>query len=754
MGFPLIKLVLISSFCLGFLSLCGNEKKIYVAVNGNDMNPGTIKAPLATITAAQKNVRMQIAQGLTSDLKVLLRGGTYKVQETLIFGTEDSGTEKFAITYAAFPGEKVILSGGQRITGWKKSSGKIWTTTLPEVKNGSMYFHQLYINGMRAVRARTPNSDDPECWWRIVSSSAKKDNPSAENEPVKIKLSAQIPAYSNPSDIELVYMENNECGWKRLESIDVDGQTIALATPNRWNPKEFICDWFLSIPFEGKSCYLENAPEMLDQPGEWYLDRKTGVLNYWPRDGEELEHAEAVVPVLQKTMFNVIGTPEHPVRNLHFSGLQVQYADLVRPPWGYMAMFCCNVAVTDGPKPGHRPIDAAVEFSYAHTCSFSDGGITHTGGMGLCLREGTSDIVIEGNEISDLSGGGIAAGWPNAGAGYLYASPPPLAGEYSGYRISNNHIHHIGKDYFGAVGILLFPSQGAVIAHNMIHHTAYFGIGVAGSQDPKVPFSGDNHIEYNLIHDAMLTTIDGASIYVTFGHYGRGTLVRGNVIYDTFGNPYHLKWGEHPPSSGIYLDGNSFGGTYENNLLYRNRAAGPLIFNYTGALKKNKWIDNTFENEGMPPAEFLEVKEAQAGLEPAFQKLLLKIEPNPCQFSTISDTLVHKGWSAYQYNLPIKNRGVVQIFVHEGNQDKIAQLKLIGLDTKYRYRLKAYGSPVVSQKVWGPEPVPMPQNTDSLNLTNLGLTEQISGHDMSISGLSVKLSNTPRLVWIVYNSVN
>ena len=753
MGFPLIKLVLISAFCIGFLSLCGNEKKIYVAVNGKDTNPGTIKAPFATITAAQKDVRMQIAQGLTSDLKVLLRGGTYKVQETLTFGPEDSGTGKFAVTYAAFPGEKVILSGGQLVTGWKKGSGKIWTTTLPEVKKGSMYYQQLYINGVRAVRARTPNADDTDCWWRIVSSSATRENPPGENELITIKVSGQTAAYSNPSDIELVYMENNECGWKRLRSIDESAQTLTLATPNRWNPKEFVCDWSLSIPFAGKSCYLENSLEMLDHPGEWYLDRKTGVLSYWPREGEELEHAEAVVPVLQKTMFNVFGTPEHPVRNLHFSGLQVQYADLGRPPWGYMAMFCCNVAVTDGPKPGHRPIDAAVEFSYANSCSFSDGSITHTGGMGLCLREGTSDIVVEGNEISDLSGGGIAAGWPNAGAGYLYASPPPVAGEYSGYRITNNHIHHIGKDYFGAVGILLFPSQGAVIAHNLIHHTAYFGIGVAGSQDPKMPFSGDNHIEYNLIHDAMLTTIDGAGIYVTFGHYGKGTLVRGNVIHDTFGNPYHLKWGEHPPSGGSYLDGNSFGGTYENNLLYRNRAAGPLIFNYTGAREKNKWIDNTFENEGMPPAEFLEVKQAQAGLEPAFQKSLLKMEPNPCQFSTLSDTIVHKGWSAYQYYLVKHHKGVVQLIVQERNVDHKALLKLIGLDTKSMYRLKAYGSPVVSQKVWGPEPIPMPLNTDSLNLTNLGLPEKISGYDMSNAGLSVKLGNTPQLVWITYDEL-
>ncbi len=751
---PLIKLALLTTFCIGFISLCGNEKKIYVAVNGKDTNPGTIKAPYATLAAAQKAVRTQIAQGLTSDLRVLLRGGTYHVKETLTFGPGDSGTEKYAVTYSAFPGEKVILSGGERITGWKESAGKLWTTTITGVREGGWYFQQLYVNGSRAVRARTPNKNDQDPWWRIVSSTATRENPPKENDLITIKVSGPLNDYSNQSDIQFVYMENNECGWKRIGSVDKATQSFTLATPHRWNPKEFICDWSLSIPFVGKSCYLENAPEMLDQPGEWYLDRKSGILSYWPKEGEDLTKAEVTAPRLQKTLLKVAGTREHPVINLHFNGLQVQCVDWLQPSWGYMAMFCCNVAVNDGPKPGHRPIDAAVEFTQAHTCSFENGKISHTGGMGLCLREGTSEILVEGNEISDLSGGGIAAGWPNAGAGYLEASPTPLPGEYSGYRICNNYIHHIGKDYFGAVGILLFPSQGVVISHNLIHHTAYFGIGVAGSQDPKVPFAGDNLIEYNHVHDAMMTTIDGAGIYVTFGHFGKRTLLRGNVIHDTNGNPYHLKWGAHPPSAGLYLDGNSFGSTYENNLLYSNCAAGPLIFNYTGAQKNNTWIDNTFENEGMPPTEFLEVKLAQAGLEPPFQKSLLKMEPNPYQFSVLKDTLLHKGWSAYQYHLSMKDRGVVQIFVHEGNQDKIAQLKFIGLDRKLMYRLKIYGSQVVSQKIWGPEPMPMDLKTEPLDLTTSGLPERISGEELSIKGVSVKLSKATQIFWMAYAELN
>ena len=44
--------------------------------------------------------------------------------------------------------------------------------------------------------------------------------------------------------------------------------------------------------------YVENVREALDAPGEWYLDRKTGVLLYWPREGEDMAKAEVVAPVL------------------------------------------------------------------------------------------------------------------------------------------------------------------------------------------------------------------------------------------------------------------------------------------------------------------------------------------------------------------------------------------------------------------------------------------------------------------------
>lgn len=724
----------------------------YVAPNGKDSNPGTAAAPFATLAKARDTVRKRVSSGLTSNVLVLISGGTYKQAETLTFGPDDSGTEKFSISYAASPGAEVVWSGGRRITGWKKGPSAIWTTQVPEVKAGQWYFRQLFINGKRAIRARTPNADDKTPWWSIKTSTASKESLPAHDVPIPVSLTGPIKAYNNPTDVELVYIYNNEEGRKRLGSINEKDQTFTLAPPHRWNPQAFIYDWALTIPSAGKACYLENALEMLDQPGEWYLDRQTGVLSYWPRDGEDLIRDAVVAPVAQQTGLAVIGTPERPVVNLHFKGIHVEYLDWALPPWGYMPLFCCNLATFEDSKPGHRFMNAAVEYEFARSCSFTDGGIAHVGGMGLCLRKGTAYNLIEGNEIFDLGGGGIGAGY----AGFYVPPPPPRQDEYKGYRITNNYVHHCGVDYYGAVGILLYPCQDAVVSHNLIHDTAYFGMGVAGSQDPKQPFARNNTVEYNHIYNAMKVTIDGAGMYVTFAQSDPGCVIRGNLIHDTQGSPFgrlDQNFGEHPPSSGIYLDGDNSGCHYENNVLYRNLAAGPLIFNYERAEQKNSWLDNLFQKDGTPPPEFIEAMRAHAGPEPAYQRSILKKETNPCQYSRLVDPAAEDGWAAYQFDFPKRSRGVVEIIRREGKAD-LAILKLRGLDAAAHYAMKGYAGNLGPSPVWGPGSMPMLSNVLPLPLSDVGLAlgegTTMSGRELVEQGMPVRLAKSRQVVWIAY----
>ena len=135
-------------------------------------------------------------------------------------------------------------------------------------------------------------------------------------------MSGPIKAWKNISDVELVWIHNHTGSRKRLAGVDEAAQTFVLRPPYvlAVPPESFCPGAQHPLPSIGKACYFENALEMLSQPGEWYLDRRSGVLSYWPRAGEDLAQAEVVAPRVQKTLIAVTGLRERPVRNLHFNG--------------------------------------------------------------------------------------------------------------------------------------------------------------------------------------------------------------------------------------------------------------------------------------------------------------------------------------------------------------------------------------------------------------------------------------------------
>jgi len=138
--------------------LSAKKTTIYVAPDGNDDNPGTKGNPFATIDRAKARVR-ELKNEVNTPITVLVRGGTYHLSEPLVFTPEDSGTQQQPITYAAYPGEEPVFSGGIPITGWQKGDGPVWTTVVPKVKRGDWYFRQLFVEGRRCTPARIPNNN-------------------------------------------------------------------------------------------------------------------------------------------------------------------------------------------------------------------------------------------------------------------------------------------------------------------------------------------------------------------------------------------------------------------------------------------------------------------------------------------------------------------------------------------------------------------------------------------------------------------
>ena len=87
---------------------------LFVSNGGSDSNPGTESHPLQSFHAAQMAVA-KLKQSAPGSISVFFRAGTYYLPEPVVFGPGDSGEPEAPIVYSAYPGESVILSGGNCI---------------------------------------------------------------------------------------------------------------------------------------------------------------------------------------------------------------------------------------------------------------------------------------------------------------------------------------------------------------------------------------------------------------------------------------------------------------------------------------------------------------------------------------------------------------------------------------------------------------------------------------------------------------
>lgn len=546
---------------------------LWVAPGGSDENPGTKDQPFATLERARDAVRGLKKGGLNKDVTVLLRGGTYVLKEPLVFGPEDSGTDKYSITYAAAAGEKVILSGGVKITGWKHGKGETWTAVVPGVKEGELYFRQLWVNGSRAIRARTPNKDAAAPCRQLRGAGLSSDRKSH----TYMFPMGQLAEWGNLADVEAVVFGNWEITRKRFQSVDLKAGGAQMDGPHRV-PHDAIA------PGEGRWYYIENALEFLDQPGEWYLDRPTGVLSYLPHPGEDVASAEAIAPRLVR-LLEIKGTPERLVRNLHFKGIQFMHSDWSLPEGGYIGNQACHYTTgkvwSEGPW---ATIDAAIRWNYADGCSIENGALTHFGGCGIELVAGCTNNVIKGNHIFDISGNGVMLGGPT-----LEAEVP------KDNRIADNYLHACGRDYYGSVGIWVGFAQRAAISHNVIHDLPYSGISLGWQWNSAPTPCRENTIECNHIYDVMNRLGDGGGIY-TLG-FQPGTVIRGNYIHDIHRSPLC----QASPNNGMFIDEGSRGFLFENNVIIIE-GSEPVRHN-ANSPAGHAWKDNWFGGSSTAPGK-------------------------------------------------------------------------------------------------------------------------------------------------------
>jgi hypothetical protein len=514
-----------------------------VAPNGHDTNLGTAAKPFATLERARDAIReLKQAGPLKKPVTVRLQGGTYPLSQEVWFGPVDSGTAACPITYTAAGSEPVLLDGGRRITGWKKQDDRLWVVTLPDVASGAWRFRQLYVNGQQRVRARTPD----EGYLRVAGcpeGTPKTGNYHKDCQTFEFKTGDIRADWTNLSDVEVIVYHFWTDSHLPIQSVDMASNLVTFAHKAG---KTFTDDF----SEDGARYIVENVFEGLDAPGEWYLNRHTGQLFYYPMPGEDLAKAEVVAPFASAHL-RLEGQPAERryVEHLRFQNLSFAYSNFEFKPGD------------SNDQQGSATVPAAITLRGARSCAFEHCRLFNLGTFGFELMAGCSDNDFTGNELAQLAAGGFRVG------GGRETSPPWERTRNN--RLTDNWLHHYGQDFPSAVGMLLTDTEGNTVAHNLIHHGGYTGVSIGWVWGYSRSISQNNRIEFNHIHHIGGVLSDMGGIY-TLG-VSPGTVVRNNHIHDVDANHYG-GWG-------IYHDEGSTHLLVENNVVHHTKFA-PFNIHY------------------------------------------------------------------------------------------------------------------------------------------------------------------------------
>ncbi len=501
----------------------GVQANFYVATNGNDAWSGTLPAPnaaktdgpFATLTRARDAIREVKANGgLHQPLKVLVRGGTYYLPETFTLGPEDSGAASFPITYMGYAGEKVVLSGGRPVTGWKLYRGKIWQCDLNALELGDVTFKQLFYNGERQPLARFPNvaPQRPRTGgFLYVAEGGIKDNKQLlKYDPAELDMSK----WANPTLAQVdVYPYHN---WNNniisIAEIDFTSHIIKLAGNASY-------DLIRDTRF-----YIQNVFEELDAPGEWYLDSEAGMLYFWPPD-DNLAQSQVVVPALDD-IIQTQGSGGGYVRHLRIGGFAIQ---------------ACR--------------RSAVVLQSAQHCTLAKCTITNTRNDGVVLHANVSDSQLVGNDIAHIGSIGIK-----------------IAGQ--GNVISNNHLHDMGVIRNSFNRAITIAGRDNVASHNLIHDVPAWGV-VFGGHNNILEHNDIHHFGLcTNLGGGVYAWVKG----LEDAHKVGGNILRFNKVSDSVGYGMYAPgvWGP-TAGNGIWLDDMISNTTLYGNILVRNKSCGVNI---------------------------------------------------------------------------------------------------------------------------------------------------------------------------------
>ncbi len=562
--------VLVSAFILAGRLLAAETStplRFFVSLQGDDTWSGKLESrlpdegegPFRSLEAARDAVRkLSRRQRQKQAIEICLLPGTHIRQAPLLLETQDSGTAKAPIVYRAWTDEPTVISGGKEVHKWNKTQlngHPVLVADLSKLPEGYTPFEQLWVNGHRAIQARTPNRG----YLQIPAVPKVEQDPTAERR-AKTNTFAYAPADEH-------YLEGVQEGVAVIFNKWLEYH-MPLDRVDRENNK-IICtkqsDRALEID---DHYYLEGGRAMLDQPGEWFLDRHAQKLYYYPMTDEF--KVVAMIPSLV-TVLQVEGNADKNqwVEHVQFRGLTFSHTTWVLP----RDSGSCGYSQAD------IRMDGAVRLLDAKKCLFEKCEITAIGNYGLEIGPGCSENRVLRCDIHDLGGGGFLIGpkiRPRSKNKYGVSQeeyPPVLdnpSDATSHNEIADCRIYDGGRYYHCAVGIWIGQSPDNNVHHNEIYDFYYSAISSGWTWGYGSALATGNRFEYNHIHHiGQRRNGDGRVLSDLGGIYTlgdqTGTVIRNNIFHDIMAGKYG-GWA-------IYCDEGSRNILIENNLAYRCRHA-------------------------------------------------------------------------------------------------------------------------------------------------------------------------------------